>query len=105
MDAVSNELHEFLVRLGSQPQSVSERLAGYMSNLLHLLGAEDEALICTAYGLFGPKKLLPTQLATACRSTEDEVQTRLERCLRRIAITPEWQEIKPLTRLKAIKLL
>lgn len=105
MDAISKELHDFLVRLGGQPTSVSDRLTGYMGNLLHLLGAEDEALLCTAYGLFGAKKLAPHQLAAACRATEDEVQARLERCLRHIAITPEWQEIKALTKLKAIKLL
>ena len=104
MDALSKELHHFLVRLGEHPEQVSDKLKAYIQALLRLLTPADELLIGHYYGLFGCAKETPAQLAARFNTDEETVGKVLQQCLRKIAVTPEWQSIRPLTQLKAIKL-
>lgn len=94
MDALSNELHEFLLRLGKDPSSVSHKVSHYMEHLLHLLQADDEESLMHHYGLFG-HELLPVEVIANERGISIEtLLTTIHSCLRRLAVTPEWQMIK-----------
>lgn len=104
MDALSKELHDFLCRLGEQPEQVSDKLQGYTQALLRLLTPADELLVKYRYGILGCNKESIPQLATRFNTDKGTVESVLQQCLRKIAITPEWQDIKPLTQLKAIRL-
>lgn len=104
MDALSKELHDFLCRLGEHPEQVSDKLQSYTQALLRLLTPADELLIKGHYGILGSSKEGIAQLANRFNTDEDTVESVLRQCLRKIAITPEWQDIKPLTQLKAIRL-
>ena len=87
MDALSKELHDFLCRLGEHPEQVSDKL-----------------LVKGRYGILGGTKESIAQLANRFNTDENTVEAVLQQCLRKIAITPEWQDIKALTQLKAIRL-
>ena len=102
MDALSKELHDFLCRLGEHPEQV--KLQGYTQALLQLLTPADELLVKGRYGILGSTKESMAQLATRFNTDENTVEAVLQQCLRKIAITPEWQDIKALTQLKAIRL-
>ncbi len=104
MDALSKELHDFLCRLGEHPEQVSDKLQGYTQALLQLLTPADELLVKGRYGILGSTKESIAQLANRFNTDENTVEAVLQQCLRKIAITPEWQDIKALTQLKAIRL-
>lgn len=104
MDALSKELHDFLCRLGEHPEQVSDKLQGYTQALLQLLTPADELLVKGRYGILGSTKESIAQLAIRFNTDENTVEAVLQQCLRKIAVTPEWQDIKALTQLKAIRL-
>ena len=43
-------------------------------------------------------------LAHRYKVSPEIMQQGIEACLRKIAVSPEWQQIKPLTKLKAIRI-
>ena len=88
MDDLSKELQDFLIRLGKDEKSVGDKLAGYTRELVNML--------------YEPHTL--GQLAVRYKTTPDIMEKGIEACLRKIAVSPEWQQIKPLTKLRAIKL-
>ncbi len=104
MDALCNELQEFLIRQGKHPEQVGDKLKGYTMALLRLLTPADELLLKYRYGLFGCAEESTGQLAKRFNTDEDTVEKVVAQCLRKMAITPEWQSIKPLTRLHTIRL-
>lgn len=104
MDALSEELHHFLCRLGEQPKQVDEKLKAYIAALLRLLTPADELLMKYSYGILGCPAEETAQLARRFNTDEATVEKVRTQCLRKIAITPEWQEIRPLTKLRAIRL-
>lgn len=104
MDALSDELHHFLRRLGERPEQVGDKLQGYVRALLRLLTPADEQLVMRHYGLFGCTAESAEQLASQYNTDAETVRQVLAQCLRKIAVTPEWQSVKPLTQLRAIKL-
>lgn len=97
MDTLSNELHDFLVRLGKDPHCVSEKVEHYMKHILHLLSVNDETLLLRYYGLFGNKKVPLTELAHTYGTNEEVLVQVIETSLRKLAITPEWQMVKQFT--------
>ncbi len=104
MDALSKDLHLCLTQLGVDPKHYGDTMTEYLKRLLHILGPDDEQLVISHYGLFGNQ---PTPLATLAQTRhteENALQATLSTCLRKIAITPEWQMLLPMTKLKAIKL-
>lgn len=94
MDKLSNELHDFLVVLGKNPQCVSEKVEHYMKHILHLLDVKDETLLVRYYGLFGNQKVAPEDLAHDFGISVEALQGVVELSLRKMAVTPEWQMIK-----------
>ncbi len=104
MDSLSQELQDFLVRLGKDEKGVGERLAGYMQKLVNMLYSTDAQIIEEYYGLFGNEPHTLDDLARRYKTSTDKLRQGIEACLRKIAVSPEWQQIKPMTKLRAIKL-
>jgi DNA-directed RNA polymerase sigma subunit (sigma70/sigma32) len=96
MDQLSEELHEYLLRLGDNPHSVSEKMEHFTKHLLHLLSVSDEDTIKMRYGLFGTEKLSVEDIARIYGNSAADTQQKIEVSLRKIAVTPEWQTIKQL---------
>lgn len=98
MDALSSELHSFLIRLGKEPNCVSEKVEHYIKHLLRLLYPDEEQVLIELYGLFGtPVSTLET-LAHERNLSPEQLRQAVEACLRKIAVTPEWQMIKQFTK-------
>ena len=104
MDNLSIELQEFLIRLGMDEKAIGDRLAGYMRELINMLYSSDARIIEEYYGLFGNEPHTIEQLASRYNASPEALKKGIEACLRKIAISPEWQQIRPLTKLRAIKL-
>ena len=66
-----------------------------MEHLLALLDPDDEELILHYYGLFGHERRSLDALAAERHEQPDVTLAAVARLLRRIAVTPEWQMIKP----------
>ncbi len=94
MDAFSQELQNFLILLGQHPDQVSHQKAHYIHHLLQLLSLAEENIMKLYYGLDGNKVRSLSDIAAMCGVTEEQMQQVIERCLRRMAVTPEWQSIK-----------
>lgn len=97
MDVLSNELQDFLFRLGKDPQCVSEKIEHYMKHILHLLPVKNEALLLRYYGLFGNKRATLDDLSRDYDMDEEAVVQVIESGLRKLAVTPEWQMVKQFT--------
>lgn len=104
MDALSKELQDFLIRAGKNPKSVGDKMLTYTRDILRLLYSSDEKIILEYYGLFGESVHTINELAAEYHTTPDVMQQGIEACLRKLAVSPEWVSIKPMTKLKAIKL-
>lgn len=96
MDALSSELQSFLIHLGKEPNCVSENMEHYVKHLLHLLHTDDEQMLIKMYGLFGTPVSSLEYLAHERNFSHEQLRQTIETCLRKIAITPEWQMIKQL---------
>lgn len=105
MDSLSKELQDFLIRLGKDEKGVGERLAGYTRQLINMLYSTDAQIIEEYYGLFGNEPHPLESLAHKYKTSPEIMMDGIEACLRRIAVSPEWQQIKPLTKLRTIKLM
>lgn len=94
MDSVSEELHNFLIRLGQHPDCVSEKIEHYIKHLIRIIPVADEKALKDYYGLFGnPVKPL-CDVAHDYKVSEDTILKIIETNLRKIAVSPEWQMIK-----------
>lgn len=96
MDILSSELRDFLIRLGENPACASEKVEHYMKHILHLLSVDDEQVIVSCYGLFGNSKVPAETLAGERNIDVAELEHAIERNLRKLAVTPEWQMVKQL---------
>lgn len=104
MDALSNDLLRCLIQIAADPKRYGDTMTEYIQRLLHLLSPDDEQMVISHYGLFGHQATSLASLAQARHTDEKALEDTLSSCLRQIAITPEWQMLLPMTRLKAIKL-
>lgn len=96
MDVLSAELENFLIGLGKEPSCVSEKVEHYVKHILHLLSVPDEQAVIAYYGLFESQVHPLNYLAHQRGITPDEMNINIENCLRKLAVTPEWQMIKQL---------
>lgn len=96
MDTLSSELHTFLVRLGKQPDCVSEKVEHYVKHILHLLHSDEERMLVDLYGLFGNEAVGIETLARERNMSVAQLAQIVETSLRRLAVTPEWQMVKQL---------
>ena len=99
MDAISKELQDFLIRLGSEPECVSEKVEHYIKHVLQLLSVPDEEIFKQYYGLFGCEVQTLDDIAHRHGVSAETMMRIIETDLRKLAITPEWQMIKQLIQL------
>lgn len=91
MDILTKDLQSFLVRLGYFPEEVSERMQHYAAHLLHLLSVPDEEAVMAYFGILGSERKALEEIAHERTMTEEAMIEHIDKCLRRLAVTPEWQ--------------
>jgi DNA-directed RNA polymerase sigma subunit (sigma70/sigma32) len=96
MTDLESELQEYLIRLGKNPKSVSERMEHYTEHLLHLLAYDTENVLKQYYGLFDTPVTSLEDLAYKRRISPEVMRSVIDKALRTLAITPEWQMMKQL---------
>ncbi len=96
MDTISQELQEFLIRLGKDPECEEQKTVHYVKHILHLLSTDDESALEMYYGLFGIEPHPLNDIASRRGITTDNMMSVIEIALRKLAITPEWQMVKQL---------
>ena len=94
MDALTRSLHSFLVRVGLNPMSLSPQIEHYLEHLLYLLPPEEEEAVTHYYGLFGSERKSLQEIAKELEQSQEDALARIDQCVRKLAITPEWQMLK-----------
>jgi DNA-directed RNA polymerase specialized sigma24 family protein len=94
MDALTRSLHSFLVRIGLNPMSISPQTEHYLEHLLYLLPPEDEEAVIHYYGLFGCERESLQDIAKELGLSQEDAMARIDQCIRKLAVTPEWQMIR-----------
>ena len=91
MDALSQSFHSYLVALAYE--GATHEQEHQLEHLLALLYPEDEQALISYYGLFGNPRLSLTEIAKSRHETPEETMVVIDRSIRKIAVTPEWQMI------------
>ena len=94
MDALTRSLHSFLVRVGLNPMSLSPQMEHYVEHLLYLLPPEEEEAVTHYYGLFGSERKSLQEIAAELELSQEDTMERIDQCVRKLAVTPEWQMLK-----------
>ena len=99
MDSLTRQLHSFLVRVGLNPTSLSPQMEHYLEHLLYLLPPEEEEAVTHYYGLFGAERTSLQEIAKVLELSEENAMERIDQCIRKLAVTPEWQMIKQIQKI------
>ena len=91
MDALTRSLHSFLVHVGMSPAGINPQMKHYLEHLLFLLPPEEEEAVTHYYGLFGCERKSLQEIARELGSSQEEAMERIDNCIRKLAVTPEWQ--------------
>jgi hypothetical protein len=91
MDILSQSLHSFLVKMAYE--GATHEQEHQMEHLLALLEPDEEQLLVSYYGLFDEPRLSLDDLAKARHESPDVTMATIDKCVRRLAVTPEWQTI------------
>ena len=94
MDYLTRQLHSFLVRVGLNPTTISPQMEHYLEHLLYLLPPEEEKAVTHYYGLFGSQRLSLQEIAAELELSQEYAMERIDQCVRKLAVTPEWQMLK-----------
>ena len=100
MDSLTRSLHSFLVRVGLNPTSLSPQIEHYLEHLLYLLPPEEEEAVTHYYGLFGAQRLSLQEIAKELESSQEDAMERIDQCVRKLAVTPEWQMLNQILKKK-----
>ena len=100
MDSLTRSLHSFLVRVGLNPTSLSPQMEHYLEHLLYLLPPEEEEAVTHYYGLFGAQRLSLQEIAKELESSQEDAMERIDQCVRKLAVTPEWQMVNQILKKK-----
>ena len=92
MDALSQSLHSYLVKLAYE--GASHEQEHQMEHLLALLLPEDEQAIISYYGLFGEPRLSLDEISLKRNERSYETLEAIDRNISKLAVTPEWQIIR-----------
>ena len=93
-DNLSRELHSFLVYIGLNPMSINPQMEHYLEHLLYLLPPEEEEAVTHYYGLFGCERKSLQEIAKDFKLSQEDAIERIDQCIRKLAVTPEWQMLK-----------
>ncbi|MGN1375857.1 MAG: hypothetical protein ACI4V5_04800 [Prevotella sp.] len=94
MDRLTKELQSFLVTMRMYPQSISHQVAHNIEHLFHLLSADNENDVLHYFGILGYEQLSLSEIASLRGISEENMIQIIDKCLRQLAITPEWQIIR-----------
>ncbi len=94
MDTLTKELNTALVAMGLNPHAIEHEKEHCMEHLLDLLRPDDAKAVTQYYGLFSTPRLSLHELATAHGLEDEEMMAAIDTCIRRIAVSPEWQMMK-----------
>ena len=100
MDSLTRSLHSFLVRVGLNPTSLSPQMEHYLEHLLYLLPPEEEEAVTHYYRLFGAQRLSLQEIAKELESSQEDAMERIDQCVRKLAVTPEWQMLNQILKKK-----
>ena len=100
MDSLTLSLHSFLVRVGLNPTSLSPQMEHYLEHLLYLLPPEEEEALTHYYGLFGAQRLSLQESAKILELSQEDAMERIDQCVRKLAVTPEWQMLNQILKKK-----
>ena len=93
-DNISQSLHSYLVYIGLNPTSISPQMEHYLEHLLYLLPPEEEEAVTHYYGLFGCERKSLQEIARELKLSQEDALARIDQCIRKLAVTPEWQMLK-----------
>ena len=93
-DNLTKELHSYLVHIGINPTSVTPQMEHYLEHLLYLLPPEEEEAVTHYYGLFGCERKSLQEIAKELKMNQEDAMARIDQCVRKLAVTPEWQMLK-----------
>ena len=91
MDALSQSLHSYLVKVAYE--GATHEQEHQLEHLLALLYPEDEQALVSYYGLFGEPRLSLNEIAKKRDESPEKTMETIDKCIRKIAVTPEWQMI------------
>lgn len=91
MDKYAKQVSDYLSLMTGTTLLVSEHDKANMDILITMLGEVDKDIICAYFGIFANPKQTPGDIAAKYKITPQNVLTIIEKDLRKIAITPEWQ--------------
>jgi DNA-directed RNA polymerase sigma subunit (sigma70/sigma32) len=91
MDAYTRQVHNYLKLMTKSALLVSELDKANIDILITMLGELDKEIICEYYGLFGTPQKTTAAIAEKHRVKPEVITEIVEKDLRKIAITPEWQ--------------
>ena len=94
MDNLTRSLHSFLVYVGINPSCITPQMEHYLEHLLFLLPHEEEEAVSHYYGLFGCERKSLLEIAKDLDSSQEETMERIDNCIRKLAVTPEWQMLQ-----------
>ena len=94
MDQLTKELQAFLVQIHYTPDVVSHKVLHYIEHLTHLLEVEDEEMVLHYFGILEHEQLSLDEIARKRKESPEETMSRIDECLRKLAVTPEWQMVK-----------
>ena len=66
----------------------------YLEHLLYLLPLEEEKAVTYYYGLFGEAQKSLQEIAKELELSQENAMARIDQCVRKLAVTPEWQMMK-----------
>ena len=91
MDSIFQSLHSYLVRMAYE--GATHEQEHQMEHLLALLYPEDEQALVSYYGLFDEPRLSLDEIARKRGETPEQTMAVIDGCIRKLAVTPEWQMI------------
>lgn len=92
MEPLSQSLHSFLVKMAYE--GATHEQEHQMEHLLALLLPEDEQALVSYYGLFDEPRLSLDEIARQRGESPEATMAAIDRFVRKLAITPEWQMLK-----------
>ena len=74
--------------------SINPQMEHYLEHLLDLLPPEEEEAVTHYYGLFGSERKSLQEIAKELELSQEDALARIDQCIRKLAVTPEWQMLK-----------
>ena len=94
MDKYTKELLSFLVKMKLSPQSIDSHVTHNMEHLYNLLSENNRYDVLHYFGILDCEQLSLSEIALSRNISEEQMMLIIDKCLRQLAISPEWQIIK-----------